>query len=303
MHRRILIRSVLLGLTLIGVGGTPALLAQSPPTVSIEDLSFEEGNPQAGGGAMVQKAIVKLSAITTRRVTVIVEAAPGVGTAAPGDCRRESGKDYSFPSRTVTIQRGQAAATTEFTICLDQEFEFNESFTLLLRDPVNATLGDAQAQVLIRNDDQTLPSVSVNVADSTTFLEGFANVPRSVFVRLSSPTTLPVSVLIGARSEGTATEGACNLPGRDYQFLFRTVTIPAGEIQTGDPVQPLRRHGGRWGRNLRAGTRESRQRHDRECDRTVHHPGRRRSGRTPESDREYRPLCGVPDARGAAPRL
>jgi uncharacterized repeat protein (TIGR01451 family) len=193
-------------------------LATAPAAeLSIDDLSFPEGN--AGN---TQNAIVRLSAPSSQAITVLVGARPG-GTAAEGACA--AGRDVTFGLRTVTINPGQPQISVPFTLCGDTAQEPDESFSLGLTSPVNATLGDSIGQVTIQNDDAPEP-LNVSIRDAS-FFEGNANSTKLVRVSLSATTNQPVTVLVGARPGGTATEGSC--PGRDATFAFRSVTINAGQ--------------------------------------------------------------------------
>lgn len=209
----------------VSLAAAPAL-----PELSIDDLEFPEGN-----SSNAQNAVARLSAPTKQPVTVLVGARPG-GTATEGACA--AGRDVTFALRTVTIDPGQQQVTIPFTLCGDTANEPDESFTLGLLNPVNATLRDDTGVVTVLNDDAPTPApppAPLNVSLRDVILnEGNSNNTQNAIVTLSAPTNQSVRVLIGARPGGTATEGAC-AAGRDVTFALRTVTLDPGQTELSVP--------------------------------------------------------------------
>ncbi|MCA1991120.1 MAG: cellulose binding domain-containing protein, partial [Coleofasciculus sp. S288] len=160
------------------------------PQLSISDASFTEGN----SGTTNRGFTVKLSAASTKTVTV------GYATA---DGTAKAGSDYTAKSGSVTFTPGETSKTISVPIVGDTTVESNETFTVNLSKPSNATITDAQAKGTIRNDDAspTLPQLSIN---DVSFTEGNSGTTNGVFtVKLSAASTQTVSVGY-ATADGTA---------------------------------------------------------------------------------------------------
>jgi hypothetical protein len=219
----------------VGRESAPVRVTVAAPVLSIDDLSSPEGIAPT-----TLNAIVRLSPTTSQEVTVLVGARPVVGSpvgrATEGDCA--AGRDFTFAFRSVRIPAGQPEAQVPFTLCGDAALESDETFQLGLTSAVNAVLGDSIGQGTILNDDDPTPPppalpLNVSLRDAP-FTEGNSNNTQVVAVRLSDTATDPVTVLIGARPGGTATEGSCRA-GRDFTFALRTVTIDPGNKEVDVP--------------------------------------------------------------------
>jgi hypothetical protein len=110
------------------------------PTVSVADNSVVEGN----SGQVNLVFTITLSAPSALPVTVNYATAAGTAT---------SGTDFDGINTTVTIQPGQTSAAVNVRVIGDGVFEPNETLTLTLSNPVNATLADGTATGTITNDD------------------------------------------------------------------------------------------------------------------------------------------------------
>ena len=84
---------------------------------------------------------------------------------ATSDGTATAGSDYTATSDEATF--AGASATTEITVPVtgDTASEPDETFTVTLSAPTDATLGDATAQGTIDNDDEPPPTISI--ADSS----------------------------------------------------------------------------------------------------------------------------------------
>jgi len=111
------------------------------PTVSIAPASVPEGS---GGGATNLNFTVTLSAASTANVTVSYATSDGTALSA---------SDYTATTATLTIPAGQTTGTITVLVNADTSFEPNETLTLALSNPTNATLGTATATGTILNDD------------------------------------------------------------------------------------------------------------------------------------------------------
>lgn len=110
-----------------------------PPVVSIADASVSEGN----AGATLSFA-VSLSKPWKQPASVSYATANG-SASSPGDFAAASGK--------LTFAPGETEQTISVPVVGDTSIEQDETFTVTLSGPANATLGTATATGTIRNDD------------------------------------------------------------------------------------------------------------------------------------------------------
>jgi len=114
------------------------------PSVAIGDASGLEGN----SGTVMLSFPVTLSAASTQTVSVSYATSDGTATA-PGD--------YASASGTVTFAPGEKAKTIPVSVVGDTSIEPNETLTMAISNPLNATIADATATGTITNDDVTPP--------------------------------------------------------------------------------------------------------------------------------------------------
>ncbi len=110
------------------------------PTLSIADVSLTEGN--SGSSAMT--FTVSLSAASSKAVTVAYATADNTATA---------GSDYTAVSGTLTFNPGETSKTFNVNIAGDSSPESDETFTVTLSSPTNASLADSTASGTILNDE------------------------------------------------------------------------------------------------------------------------------------------------------
>ncbi|MGK0187302.1 MAG: putative repeat protein (TIGR03806 family) [Verrucomicrobiales bacterium] len=140
--------------------------------------------------------------------TVFVNYSTVSGTAIAGE-------DFQPASGTLTIPAGQTSTSLAVTISDDDIFEIDETFTLSLASPVNATVSTATATGTIRDND---PAPNVIIGDaSASELSGQVD----LVIELSAPSNGAVSFDY-ATSDGTA------VAGLDYGAVTGTLTVPAG---------------------------------------------------------------------------
>jgi hypothetical protein len=111
------------------------------PAFSIADVSATEGNT----GTTNVNVTVTASVASAQTMTVAFASADGTATIA--------GTDYSAASGTLTFAPGVVTQTITLSITGDTNTEPNETFTVNLSSPVNATVLDGQGVVTITNDD------------------------------------------------------------------------------------------------------------------------------------------------------
>ena len=117
------------------------------PTLSINDVSYTESG--TGGNATFT---VTLSEVSAQNVTV---------DYASSDVSTTAGSDYTSSTGTVTILAGNTTQTFNVPVLVDTLDEVNETSTLTLSNPTNATISDATGTLTIVDDDAT-PSLSIN---------------------------------------------------------------------------------------------------------------------------------------------
>jgi hypothetical protein len=110
------------------------------PALSVADVAQPEGN-----GPSTLSFTVTLAQATRLPVTVAYATADGTASA---------GSDYTAASGQLAFAPGEASKTIAVPVSGDTVVEADETFSLTLSNPVNATLGRATATATIRNDDQ-----------------------------------------------------------------------------------------------------------------------------------------------------
>ncbi len=187
--------------------GQATILNDDPvPTITINAGSIAEGAAGTSGNLPLQ---VRLSNPSFQTITVSYSTAEGTATA---------GSDYTTTSGTVSFNPGEALKTINVAVLGDNVDEINETFSVNLTNPTNASISGAQAIGTILDDDG--PTLSI---DSVSVVEGQTGFKNAVFtVSLSAPSVQGISVNY-TTSNGTA------IGGLDYQSVnFQSLFIPAG---------------------------------------------------------------------------
>jgi len=109
------------------------------PSVSISGVSAPEGN-----GTTTLSFPVTLSASTPLPVSVSYATSNGTATAP---------SDYASATGTLTFAPGETSKTINVSVVGDAVYEPDETFTVNLSSPVNATIGTGSATGTIQNDD------------------------------------------------------------------------------------------------------------------------------------------------------
>ncbi|MDE2825343.1 MAG: BspA family leucine-rich repeat surface protein [Gemmatimonadota bacterium] len=110
------------------------------PAISVSDTSATEGATIA--------FTVSLSAASNQQVTVAYATSGNTAT---------SGTDFSETSGTLTFAANETLKTVSVATTEDSDDEADETFTLTLSNPTNATLGNATATGTINDDDEAPP--------------------------------------------------------------------------------------------------------------------------------------------------
>lgn len=193
--------------------GTGTILNDDPhPGISIANASTSEGN----SGTKSINFTVTLSAVSGQTITVAYATADGTATVADND--------YIAASGTVTFTPGQTSRVISVVIKGDTIVEPDESFSIMLSNPVNVILVRSQAVGKILNDDNAISINDVTLADGAS---GFTN---AVFtVTLSQPSTSTITVNY-ATSSGTASTNS------DYLATSGTLSFAPGQTSLTVPV-------------------------------------------------------------------
>ncbi|MDT0622607.1 BspA family leucine-rich repeat surface protein [Croceitalea vernalis] len=151
------------------------------PEISIGDVSQLEGT----GGTTNMNFMVSLSAATTQTITVDYSTIDDTAVAP---------EDYTAVSTTIlTFSPGEINKTITVDINPDSDFELDEMFTIVLEDPVNATIAVNEGTGTIENDDVEGCSAPSNVAlnkpssQSSTYGNGIASFANDGNLSGSSP--------------------------------------------------------------------------------------------------------------------
>ena len=179
----------------------------APPTVQFSSAAYSKS--ENGGG--VATITVNISAISGQQVTVNYSTADGTATA---------GADYTAASGMLTFAPGQLTQTFEVTILEDELDEADETVSLTLHDPVNATLGSPSQATLNILDNDAPPSVQFSSANFSANEDAGT---ATISVALSAASGQVVTVDY-ATSDGTATAGS------DYLAASGTLTFAPGVV-------------------------------------------------------------------------
>ena len=204
-----------------------AVTVTGPPALTIASASLAEGN----SGTSNMTFTITQSASSVSNTTVAYATTPGTATAG-ASCT--SGVDYVTTSGTATIAAGSTTTTFNVPICGDTVYEPNETFTVTLSSPTNATIGTATATGTI-NDDDAMPTLSIG---SLSMVEGNSGTSNMTFTITQSAASGYTTTVNYATSNGTATGGTCGTPDVDFGTTSGVATIAAGTT-TATVVVPI----------------------------------------------------------------
>jgi subtilisin family serine protease len=176
------------------------------PTLSVTDATATEGDTPGVEAVFT----VTLSAPSSQEVTVEYETADGSA----------GGADYTPVTGTLTFAPGVVERTVPVPIAGDLEIEPDETFTLNLANPTNATIQDAQGVGTIV-DNEASPTLSIH---DVSIAEGNAGATAATFTVSLSAASLSDVLVSWATANGTAAAGS------DYAGGSGSLTIPAGQL-------------------------------------------------------------------------
>ena len=132
-----------------------------PPSLSISDTTTREG--------VGADFVVTLAGTTLRTVTVRFDTADGTAQA---------GSDYSARVGSLTFAPGEKTKTITVTVLDDAAAESVEEFSVVLGDPVNATITKPRGVATIEASDRSLDPPAI-VTPGTTPPTGTPQISRT----------------------------------------------------------------------------------------------------------------------------
>ncbi|MBF0622341.1 MAG: DUF1566 domain-containing protein [Magnetococcales bacterium] len=147
-----------------------------PRTLTITGASQSEGNTVDVG--------VSLNVVAANTITVNYATSDGTAVA---------GTDYTASSNTLTINSGESSGTITLSLLDDSVDEPDETITITLSSPTNASLDAATATVTIQDDDPE-PEINVASASQNGYEGGKIAIPVTLSGLSSRTLSLPFSV-------------------------------------------------------------------------------------------------------------
>jgi hypothetical protein len=183
--------------------------AAAPPTATIATgPTAAEGN----AGSTPFTFTVNLSAASGSSVSVNWATADGTATTADGD--------YVAGSGTLTIPAGGTSGTVNVVVSGDTRYEGNETFTVTISSPVNATLGATTSATGTITNDDTAPTISIAAVSQA---EGNSGATAYGFTA-----TLSAASGLAASANYTTANGTATVADGDYTAASGTINFPAG---------------------------------------------------------------------------
>ena len=180
-----------------------------PPELSINNVTITEGNSGSSHGIFT----VALDEASSKTVAVNFATLAGSATA---------GTDYTMVSDLITITAGSISETITIPITGDALDEDDETLSVVLSSPVNATLSaNSQGQATITDDDDP-PAISI---EDVTVTEGDSGTTTAVFTIGLTKASGKIIVVSINSSDITATAG------QDY-----TAVSTSRAFNPGDPL-------------------------------------------------------------------
>jgi hypothetical protein len=115
------------------------------PTLSVADVTVNEGN----AGTTAMSFPVTLSKASRQPVTVSYATANGSATAPA---------DYASATGTLTFAPGETSKAVTVSVVADLAIEPDETLSVALSSPVNATIARGSATGTIKNEDTQVPA-------------------------------------------------------------------------------------------------------------------------------------------------
>lgn len=203
---------------------TAALLGDNPPppptpTLSINDVSVDEGDT----GPTTATFTVSLSARSDTTVGVTYATANGSATVADND--------YAATTGSLSFAAGETTKTVAVVVNGDTKEELDETFTVGLTNPTNATLADSTGVGTILDDDTATPVSAVTNGGFESGLTGWSAMSASA-VSTPKRTGTGAARLGGSVSASTGLTQAVTVPTGGQLELW--VHIDGADTTTAD---------------------------------------------------------------------
>lgn len=190
-----------------------------PPAISISDATVVEGN----SGLTLHSLTLTLSAVSGKPISVNLSALGG--TAGPTT-------DFVFSPSIGNIAAGATSGPVFFQVQGETIFEDDETFTVSLSNPGNATIDRGTATITIQNDDP-VPGIRIN--DVTLAETNSGTLSFNFLVSLTNASSKQITVqfeTVDGSAKSTSDYGAGQgtllwAPG----IINRVVSVPvAGDV-------------------------------------------------------------------------
>ena len=136
---------------------------------------------------------------------------------ASSDDTAQAGKDYTPAGGSLLFPPGQTTQFIQVPIQADGINEADEQFTMTLSTPSLATIGDAEARGVIRDDDPLI----IDLVGNSSRLESSGAVPFTVTLNISSEQTIAVRY---------TTQNGSAIGGSDYQPTTAQLLFNPGQV-------------------------------------------------------------------------
>lgn len=168
------------------------------PTLAVVSPS-PQAAPEQNSGSHPVTFMVNLSTASGKTVTVHYQTNDGTATVADNDY-------VGIPDTLMTFNPGQTSMPVNVLVNGDTTPEPDETFTLDISTPVNATISTPSASATILNDDGGGPTITI---DDVRTKEGNSGTHVVTFTaKLTCPGACPPVTVHYATSNGTATAGS-----------------------------------------------------------------------------------------------
>jgi outer membrane protein OmpA-like peptidoglycan-associated protein len=213
--------------TVIVTMGTPTNASAGATTVYTLTITDDDPTPTVSLTAPTQSVPESVGTVT---VTVVLSAASGQSITVPFTVggTASSPADYTISAGPITIAAGATTGSAAITVVNDTVDEPDETVTMTLGTPTNATLGSTTAQTVTIQDDDPSPTVTFAAASASV---GEAGGPLSLTLNLSAPSQQAITIPFAV--SGTATASI------DYSITASPVVIGAGGTSATIVLTPI----------------------------------------------------------------